>query len=286
MKRMLLAVTLALALLAREAAASPLGPDGTPGTRLPGKFVWYDLATEDPAASRAFYGAVFGWKFREPPGAPASYTLIENASGKVGGMFRRARPAGARVGARWLCVMSVADASKAAQAVLARGGQVLVAPTAVPGRGTHAVFRDPGGAPFGVMVNEGGDPADTPVADGDFFWLDLFTHDGEGEAAFYAAVGGYEVDEGIVAGRARILLATNGIARAGIAHLPAGEDKAAWVAYVLVDDVPGTLARATKAGGKVLVAPRADLLGGNLAVISDPLGGVIGIVNWIDGSSK
>ena len=285
MKR-ILGLALALALMAPGAIASPLGPDGVPGTRLPGKFIWYDLATEDPAASRAFYGAVFGWKFRDPPNAPASYSLIENANAKVGGMFRHVRPSGAHVGARWLSVMSVADASKAAQVVRERGGQVLVAPTAVPGRGTHAMFRDPQGAPFGVIVNDGGDPADTPVADGDFFWLDLFTHDTAKAAAFYAGVGGYEVGVGEVAGRMRTLLATNDIARAGIAHLPAGNDKATWIPYVLVDDVPATLERAARAGGKVLVAPRAELLGGNVAVISDPLGGVIGIVNWTDGGAK
>src|SRR3954462_1477346 len=164
MKRVFL-LAVAIALLAVGAVASPLGPDGTPGTRLPGRFVWFDLATEDPAASRAFYGAVFGWKFRDAPGALYSYTLIQNGSGKVGGMFRHARPAGAASGARWLPMMSVSDISQAAQAVRAHGGEVVVAATVVPGRGTHAIFRDPGGAAFGVLVNDGGDPADTPVAD-------------------------------------------------------------------------------------------------------------------------
>ena len=60
------------------ASASALGPDGA-GPYLPGKFVWIDLATEDPARAREFYGAVFGWTFREAGG----YTLIE-AQGRSG----------------------------------------------------------------------------------------------------------------------------------------------------------------------------------------------------------
>ncbi len=275
-------LAIAITLCALAATASPLGPDGTPGQRFPGKFVWIDLATENPAASRAFYGAVFGWKFNEVEHAATPYTLIENANGKVGGMFRQVRPAGAKVGARWISVMSVVDSSKAAQVVRDRGGQVLVAPTAVRGRGDHAVFRDPEGAVFAVLTNDGGDPPDTPVNDADAFWFDLFARDPAKEAAFYAAVAGYEVDEGEVAGRARTILATNGIARAGIAHLPANAEKPTWLPYILVNDVAGTLARATKAGGKILLAPRADLLDGNLAVIADPAGGVIGIVNWIE----
>jgi predicted enzyme related to lactoylglutathione lyase len=285
MKRLLI-LAIAITLHALGAVASPLGPDGTPGQRFPGKFVWIDLATENPAASRAFYGAVFGWKFRDVEHAATPYTLIENANGKVGGMFFQVRPAGAKVGARWISVMSVEDSSKAAQAVRDRGGQVLVAPTIVPGRGVHAVFRDPEGAAFAVLTNDGGDPPDTPVNDADAFWFDLFARDPAKEARFYAAVAGYEVDEGEVAGRARTILATNGIARAGVAHLPANAEKPTWLPYILVNDVPGTLARATKAGGKVLLAPRADLLDGNLAVIGDPSGGVIGIVNWIEEGGK
>ena len=34
-----------------------------PGTadRTPGRFVWYDLVTNDIPAARAFYGELFGW---------------------------------------------------------------------------------------------------------------------------------------------------------------------------------------------------------------------------------
>jgi predicted enzyme related to lactoylglutathione lyase len=107
-----LTLAIALALHVAVAFASPLGPDGTAGRSLPGKFIWYDLATEDTAASRAFYGAVFGWKFREVAGAPASYTLIENGNAKIGGLFKQARPQGAKVGSRWLSLMSVASAER------------------------------------------------------------------------------------------------------------------------------------------------------------------------------
>jgi len=281
--RFLLAIAFALCALA--AGASPLGPDGAPGTRLPGKFIWFDLATEDPAVARAFYGAVLGWKFREVKGAAVPYTLIEGAGGKVGGLFRRDRPAGAKVGSRWLVLMAVGDPGKTSEEVRARGGEGVVKPTRIPGRGMHAVFRDPDGALFGVLANEGGDPADTAVAEGDMFWVDLFTHDAGKAASFYAALGGHDVHVGDVAGRSRTLLATNGIARAGIARLPASIERAAWLPYVLVDDVPATLARVRAAGGTIIMAPRPDLLGGNVAVIADPQGGAIGIVNWVASES-
>ena len=271
---------IAAALLSLGAAASPLGPDGSAGLRLAGKVTWLDLATEEPASARAFYGAVFGWKFRDVEGAPASYAIAENDTGKVAGIFRHARRAGTGVGARWLALISVPDVQRAAQVVRDRGGQVLVAPKSITGRGTHAVFRDPEGAAFGVLAAEGGDPPDTPVEEGDVFWLDLFATDPAKAAAFYAALAGYEVDRGEIAGRQRTLLATNGIARAGIAQAPASAGHAEWLPYILVADVPTTLARVRENGGRVLLAPRADLLDGQLAVIADREGGTLGIVSW------
>jgi hypothetical protein len=274
-------LAIALALSTLGAVASPLGPDGA-GRSLPGKFTWLDLASENPASARTFYGAVFGWKFRDVAGAPASYALIENESGKVAGVFRHERPPGSKVGARWLALISVRDPLTTARLVRERGGEVLVAPKTVRGRGTHAVFRDPDGAVFGVLAAEDGDPPDAPVQDGDVFWLDLFSPNPAKATGFYAAIAGYEVSVGEVAGRQRTLLSTNGIARAGVARLPAGANRPAWLPYILVDDVPATVERARKAGGTIVMAPRADLLGGNLAVVADREGGVIGIVNWVD----
>jgi predicted enzyme related to lactoylglutathione lyase len=272
-----------LSLLASAAAiAGSLGPEGTPGRAIPGKFTWYDLATEDPASARAFYGEVFGWKFRDAPGVPSSYAVIENAGSRIGGIFRHARPAGGNVGARWLSLVSVRDPARTELLVKKRGGEVLLAPSFVPGRGVHAVFRDPEGAVFGILASEGGDPPDAPVDDGDFFWLDLFARDPAKAADFYAEIGGYEVAIGEAAGRHRTVLASNGIARAGVAHLPSGAQKPGWLPYVLVSDVPATLARVRKAGGRVVVEPSAAMLDGNLAVIADREGGVLGIVDWID----
>ena len=150
------AAALLLAACAIAAPAASLGPDGEAGVRLPGKAIWLDLATEDPASARAFYGAVFGWTFREEAGA---YAIAENGSGKVAGVFRHASPRPAALRARWLALISVPDAEQAARVVRERGGEVLVAPCAVAGRGTHAVFRDPDGAVFGVLQAEAGSRA-------------------------------------------------------------------------------------------------------------------------------
>jgi len=246
-----------------------------------GRFVWFDLASDDPAGARAFYGAVFGWRFETVAGTAKDYTLIRNDEGSVAGLFRQARPPGAPVGARWLSWISVPDPALSAQRVVQLGGQVLVPPGAVSDRGTHALFRDPQGAVFGVLAASGGDPPDDPVQAGDVFWLDLLTPDPARAAAFYAALIGYEVSES-APGEApqRRVLSSEGIARAGIVALPPAAARPGWLPYILVDDLAAALRRVGAAGGRIVLAPRAEWLRGQLAVIVDPNGGVIGLVDW------
>jgi predicted enzyme related to lactoylglutathione lyase len=279
--RLLARAILLLAFTGGAAAAPVFPPIGVPGQQHPGKFVWFDLVTDDLPAARNFYGAVFGWQFRAVAEAPASYTVISHAGRNIAGMFEKAPPPGASSTARWLALISVGDPAKVARYVEQQGGSVIVPPATFAGRGTHVLFRDPQGAVFGVLKSESGDPADTPVADGDFFWLDLLARNPAKAAEFYRGLAGYEVDEQqLGTGMARAVLASGGYARAGIAPLPAPVKQPGWLPYILVDDVPGTLQKVRAAGGKILVEPRADLLDGNLAVIADPRGGVLGIVDW------
>jgi predicted enzyme related to lactoylglutathione lyase len=284
---LLLAALCLLPAAGTAGAAQPPGPQGVEGERYPGKFLWFELVTDAPDEAQRFYASVFGWSFRAVPGAPASYTVIENAGSSVGAMFVRPRAQGSARGARWLTLVSVEDAAAAAAYATQHGGSVIAPPATIAGRGTHALLRDPGGALFGVLRTERGDPADSPVADNDFFWVDLFARDPAGAAAFYSGLAGYEVSEReSEAGFTRLVLQSQGYARGGIVPLPGELKQSGWLPYVLVDDVPATLRKVAAAQGRVLVQPSARLLDGNVAVIADPLGGVLGIVNWIAGGEE
>jgi len=272
---------LLLVLVAGATAASDFPPIGVRGQSHPGKFVWFDLVTSDLAAERRFYGEVFGWQFRVIDGAPGSYTLIEDDGHEVGGMFEHAPPPDATRAARWLALISVRDPAAAVRYVEQHGGTVIAPPATLVGRGTHALLRDPEGAVFGVLKSESGDPADTPVDEGDFYWLDLFARDPLRAAEFYRGLAGFDVSlREQPPGGWRVVLAAGGYARAGIAPLPAPIRQPGWLPYVLVDEVAATLAKVRAAGGQVLLEPRAELLNGNLAVFADPGGGVLGILSW------
>jgi predicted enzyme related to lactoylglutathione lyase len=49
---------------------------------------------------------------------------------------------------------------------------------------------------------------------------------------------------------------------------------------VRVANVRETTGKAEQLGGKVLLAPKPDLLAGKVAVITDPTGAAIGLLEW------
>jgi len=280
---------------ADAAAPNAVRPDGLraatvnakPEARLPGKFIWFDCVTADAYRSKAFYGVVFNWEFHSIGSGSGRYTLIENKGRNVGGMHFRPQAKGGATGSRWLSLLSVDDPAEAARYVEAHGGKVVVPPTPFEGRGTHALFRDSDGAVFGVLKSETGDPPDAAIAPGDFVWLDLFTRDPAKAAEFYRGLAGYDVTmKETPAQTQRALLSTGGVIRASIITLPKEIADPGWLPFVHTDDVAATVARAAANGGKVLFAPRPDYFGGHIAVIADPLGGVIGIVNRTEALKK
>ena len=258
-----------------------------PEARIPGKFIWFDCVTEDTYGSKAFYGVVFGWDFHSIGSGTGRYTLIENKGRNIGGMHFRPRGNGPAKGSRWLSLLSVDDPAAAARYVETHGGKVIVAPTVFEGRGTHALFSDDAGAVFGVLKSTTGDPPDVPPVAGEFLWLDLLTRDPVKSAEFYRGLVGYDVAVKESPSRgSRVVLKAGGATRAVVIALPKELPTPGWLPFVQVDDVAAALKRATANGGKVVFAPRSDYFGGHVAVIADPQGGIIGVVNQTEALKK
>ena len=255
--------------------------------RIPGKFIWFDCVTDDTYGSKAFYGVVFGWDFHSIGSGTGRYTLIENRGRNIGGLHFRPKVPGSPQGGRWLSLLSVDDPAAAARYVETHGGKVIVAPTVFEGRGTHALFRDDDGAVFGVLKSDTGDPPDAPPVAGEFLWLDLFARDPKKAAEFYRGLVGYDVTAKETPSRgSRIVLKSGGATRAVVIALPKEIATPGWLPFVQVDDVAATVGRATANGGKIVFAPRPDYFGGQVAVIADPQGAVVGIVNQTEALKK
>jgi uncharacterized protein len=286
----LLPATMALVFWAAQsfAADAPTLPplttvSGSP--RLPGKFVWADLVTDDVAGARKFYGGMFGWSFQEN----GNYTIALNDQRPLAGMFQRPRPTDRPGQPRWFGYISVASVSKAQRAVTGAGGKVLAPPQKFPKRGEQAVFADAEGAVFGVVKSSSGDPEDFLADPGDWIWIQLLSHDGHKASEFYRAIGGYEIIENSTPGKlSDYVLSSKGYARATVRTIRTDNEKArpTWLPFVRVKNVGESVALAKQLGGRALIEPKPAILNGKAAVIADPAGAAIGILEWSEGVLK
>ena len=252
--------------------------------RLPGKFVWADLVTDDVPAARKFYAQLFGWTFRDW----GSYSIGANEERPLCGMFQLARPKDRPAGPRWFAYISVNDVERAQRVVTRAGGQVLAPPRSLPKRGEQAVFADPEGAVFGVVKSSSGDPEDFLAEPGDWIWIQLMSREAAKAGEFYRAVADYQVVENTTSARAGdYVFVSKRYARAAALTLPTGatELRPSWLLFVRVKSVSDCVAQAARLGGKVLLPPNPQLLNGKVAVLADPTGAAIGVMEW-DGLVK
>jgi predicted enzyme related to lactoylglutathione lyase len=245
--------------------------------RLTGKFVWADLVTDDVPAAREFYSRMFGWTFTEV----GNYILAANDERPLAGMFQRPRPTDRPAKPRWIPYMSVSGVAEAQTRVTKAGGKVLAKQHNYPKRGDQAVFADAEGAVFGVISSRRGDPQDFLPDPGEWIWVELFSRDAKAAGEFYRPLGDYEVLPNTERTNS-VVLAAKGFARAAIMTIPANQAQLPpnWLPFVRVKDISESVAHAKALGGRILIAPKDELLKGRVAVVADPTGAAIGIMEW------
>jgi uncharacterized protein len=271
------AVGLTAACAQRSAMAPPAG--AAAADVKPGKFVWQELVTDDPAASRRFYESLFGWQFADTRRLGRAYAIASLDGRRVAGLVPIEAKAGEKT-SQWLGYVSVPDVDRAVEAVGRAGGRALVGPVNVA-VGRAAVVVDPQGAPLGLVRLAAGDPPDeaTPQ-EHRFFWMEYLAGDTAAALEFYTGLLGYQSEiTDVVDGKPYQVL-RRGRARAGLLLAPPRGVRPTWLAYVLVKDPASLAARAESLGGRVLLAPRPDLRKGTLAIVADPSGAALALQKW------
>lgn len=126
--------------LARSAIGDPDDATTAPG---PGRKVWTELLSQDPAAAARFYGSVVGYQPRTIERRGGEYTLLSSGGIDRAGILRN--PADGWSSA-WLSSFGVPDAAAAAAKAESLGGKVLVPVSPGLREGSMAVVADPAGA--------------------------------------------------------------------------------------------------------------------------------------------
>jgi predicted enzyme related to lactoylglutathione lyase len=120
----------------------------------PGSLSWNELMTRDPAGSKEFYPAVFGWRPRDLEYEGTTYTLWELGEQSVAGMMPMEGDLWPPdLPSHWMVYLEVADTDATAAKAAELGGTVSVPPTdTVAGR--FAVINDPQGAAFSIIKSD------------------------------------------------------------------------------------------------------------------------------------
>jgi predicted enzyme related to lactoylglutathione lyase len=271
------------------AAVAPMPPisDAANTEHHAGKFIWADLVTPDLAVVEPFYSGVFGWTFRAARDGDIDYVLALSNGRPVAGLLRRPMPAGTPRQPIWVSFIAARDFNAAKREALANGATVLNAPTYLAGRGRQMILSDPQGAIFGIMASSSGDPPDYLPEPGEWIWSSLLASDAGKDAAFYQEVFGYEVfDLASDDNLERLILSGDNYARASIHTLPVDHSRRHphWLHFVRVLSTVQASASAAALGGRVLVEPHMDREGNMVAVVADPTGAPVGLMEWSDSS--
>jgi predicted enzyme related to lactoylglutathione lyase len=117
---------------------------------------------------------------------------------------------------------------------------------------------------------------DVQTAVGRFVWHDLMSTDVEGAKSFYTKLLGWTI-EVWKPGEMDYPMILNGDQMHGGIGPAQGGAPSHWMGHVLVESVDDAVARAEKAGGKVLAPPMDIPEVGRMAVIADPQGAVFSV---------
>ncbi|HEY4249420.1 MAG TPA: VOC family protein [Lacunisphaera sp.] len=257
-----------------------------------GKFIWGDVFTADPVVTQTFYTRLFGWtaKTIERPTAkgPRAYIVLSNHGRPIAGIVQRPAKLQDADHGRWVGYVSVPDVAHALAVAEANGGYVLSRSKDRPNRGTQGVFTDAEGAMLGVMHSGSGDPGEYFPDPGDWTWAELFERDPDAAALFYHTVVGYDrIADNRTDKLNNFILVSGGFSRASVSTMSAlPHAHPTWLLFVRVANVKDAVTKVVSLGGRVLVPPADAPTDYWRAIIADPSGAHIGLVEIEDSHSK
>lgn len=143
------------------AAVSLFRPAGAPGAPLcgtdAGAFTWWELATPDIAAAKAFYTAILPWTSQDMEMGPSKYSMMMLPDCPAGGMLEMTKE-WAGIPPHWMSYIAVDDCDAACEQVKELGGKVCFGPFDIPSVGRNAVINDPQGAAVSLIKLVGETP--------------------------------------------------------------------------------------------------------------------------------
>lgn len=125
-------------------ARSRIGdPDDETTAPAPGRVVWTELLSNDPAKAASFYASVAGLEARTVERRGGQYTMLSGDGTDRAGILKSPSSEWSPV---WLTYFGVTDPAAAADRAVSLGGKILLPVSADLREGSMAVVTDPSGA--------------------------------------------------------------------------------------------------------------------------------------------
>ncbi len=250
------------------------------GESHPGKFVWYDLMTNDIPSVKNFYSELFGWEFIETGEPGNDYIVVLHNGDPIGGMFELKDVKAEQRYSQWISYLSVDDLNIAVEYTKRNGGSIYREPFQLPNRGTVAFVFDSQNAVLAFVKSSSGDPKDDEPVYNEWLWTELWSNDINNSVSFYKGLLNYEHKKfKTKAENFYHVLEKESEPRAGIVKIPYEDVKPHWMPYIAVEDPSDVIAKVESLGGKVLLGEEG-IVGNTAAIISDPSGAVFTVQKW------
>lgn len=248
-----------------------------------GRFVWHDLMSVEPSASKHFYGELFPeWTLVDeemsPPGMD-SFTITKvTAADLLMACIVPFEPSHG-LPSHWIGSVAVDDCTAAIARMQEKGGKPCYPPVTIPGVGTFSVVSDAQQAFLKPFQPAGPRLLPTVPAPGHFCWDELLTTDvGAAKELYSYAFGWVPQDVDMGPSGTYTLFNHNGIEVAGaMAMPPTAEAPPHWLPYIAVEDVDQRADKAVSLGAKLYVEPRDIPEVGRFSVIGDPSGATFAV---------
>jgi uncharacterized protein len=237
---------------------------------------WMDLTGPDPAASRAFYHALFGWEYDIGEGF-GGYATARLGDRTVAGVVGP-QPEGMEIPAAWQLYFASESAASDASRAVSLGATELYPAMDVGPFGSMVTLADPTGAVFSFW--QAGSHVGTQVTDepGSATWYELYSPNAAQASEFYAALLGATADR-MPGGLEYYVLKHGEQMLAGIMQIDPswGNPPPHWVVYFAVANLDETIA-AVHANGGAMMGDIDQSPFGRIAALRDASGAVFKVV--------
>lgn len=235
---------------------------------------YIDIGSPDIAATKAFYGSLFGWEFEDLGEEAGNYNLATIGGDLVAGVGPAQNPGPPF----WSTYVAVDDADLIDKIIQDAGGTVVVPPMDVMTAGRMGVYIDRNGAFFSTW--QAGDTVGCGRVNehGTLCWNELNTWKLGDAKVFYRHVFGWHITDGddyaeySIGGKV-----VGGMMPMASKDLPK-ETPEHWLVYFAVDDINTSAAKIRELGGTTMMDP-FDVDGvGQMVVAMDPQGAVFAAI--------